>query len=633
MNLTNGTQVSPEQKALVAIRRLKTRVDELEAERSESVAVVGLACRFPGGVANHEGFWRLLTTAQDAVIEVPPERWPVEDFFDVDPDAPGKMSSRWGGFLERIDEFDADFFGIPPREADRLDPQHRLALEVSWEALEDAGIVPRSLSGTATGVYFGVSSNDYFDLQAQVPAFPDVYTATGGARGFLAGRLSYLLNLNGPSLVVDTLCSSSLVAMHLACRGLLARECDQALVGGVNVVASPLSTIITSKFHALSATGRCRAFDAGADGFVRSEGCGVVALRRLKDAIASGDRILAVVRGSAVNHDGRSAGLTAPNAYAQRLLIESALRAARVEPARIGLVETHGTGTPLGDPIEVEALLATYGRSRDDGSRCALGAVKTNLGHLEAAAGIAGFIKAVLALNHGSIPQNLHFQRLNPRIRLDGSGLYVPVACEKWESSSNRMAAVSSFGMSGTNAHVILEEGPPRSSGVAAERPQPLVLSARTPAALRACAAALATVATARPLADLCYTAAVARTPFEHRAAVVARDGEDARRQLEALAAGKVESGAAVGQVAPRVAFLFTGQGAQRAGMGRELFEREPVFRSTVERCDAGARGRIGARLIDALFDESDGGALEHTRFTQPALYALECGLFELLRS
>jgi acyl transferase domain-containing protein/acyl carrier protein len=523
---------------------------------------------------------------------------------------------------------------MPPREAARLDPQHRLALEVSWEALEDAGIPPRSLSGSATGIYFGVSSNDYFDLQARVPEFPDVYTATGGARGFLPGRISHLLNLNGPCLAVDTLCSSSLVAMHLACKGLLARECDHALVGGVNVVASPLSTVITSKFHALSATGRCKAFDAGADGFVRSEGCGVVVLRRLRDAVASGDRVLAVIRGSAVNHDGRSTGLTAPNAHAQRLLIESALRAARIEPARIGLVETHGTGTPLGDPIEVEALLATYGRSRDDGSRCALGSVKTNLGHLEAAAGIAGFIKAVLALNHASIPQNLHFQRLNPRIRLTGSALYIPTTCESWQSSATRMAAVSSFGMSGTNGHVILEEGPPRTAAAGAtDRPQPLVLSARTPAALRARAAALAAVVKARPLVDLCYTAAVGRTPFEHRAALVVRDAEEAHRQLEALAAGKIQPVATVDGFVPRVAFLFTGQGSQRTGMGRELIEREPVFRATVERCDAVSRDRIGASLVDILLDESDGTALAQTRFTQPAIYALECGLYELLRS
>jgi acyl transferase domain-containing protein/acyl carrier protein len=629
--------MTDEQRALSALRKMKAKLDALEAERSGRIAVVGLACRFPGRASSPSAFWRMLREGVDGVIEVPSDRWNIDEFFDPDPDTPGKMCSRWGGFLERIDGFDADFFGLPPREVERMDPQHRLALEVAWEALEDAAIVPRALAGARTGVFFGVSTNDYFELQTRDSTLPDVYTATGGAHAFLAGRLSFLLNLTGPSLTLDTVCSSSLVALHLACQSLRARESDVALVGGVNVVVSPLSTSITSKFHALSVTGRCRAFDARADGFVRGEGCGVVVLRRLGDALAARDNIWAVIRGSAVNHDGRSVTLTSPNASAQRSLIEDALSTADIPASSVSFVETHGTGTPLGDPIEVEALLETYGRSRKEGTRCALGAVKTNLGHLEAAAGIAGFIKTVLALKNRAIPPNLHFTRINPRIRLENTSLYVPTECVDWKSASARVAAVSSFGMSGTNAHAILEEwtGATPREELVAQRPLAIVLSGKTPRAVQHQAQTLAAHldVSDTPLLDVAFTAATGRTQFEYRTAVVAGERHDATRKLREVASGDARMPVASDGERPRVALLFTGQGAQYVGMGRLLFERSETFRGTVARCDSAAHDTLGASLIATMFGGDGARSLDDTTFAQPALYALECGLVEILRS
>ncbi|HKC11396.1 MAG TPA: polyketide synthase, partial [Vicinamibacteria bacterium] len=410
--------LSPEQRALLE-RRLRGAPPN-NRTAGEPIAIVGMGCRFPGGAAGPDAFWRLLKAGTDAVSEVPPDRWNVDACYDPNPEAPGKMSTRWGGFLERVDEFDAAFFGISPREAARMDPQQRLLMEVTWEALEEAGVPTQGLAGCAAGVFIGIHSlsSDYYLRQASSLKDVDVYTSTGVAHSIMANRLSYLLNLTGPSLAVDTACSSSLVAVHLACQSLRVGECDLALAGGVNLILSPEVTVALSKLNMMAPDGRCKTFDARADGFVRSEGCGIVVLRRLADARALGEPIVAVIRGSAVNQDGATNGITAPSGLAQQAVIRRAIENGGVEAGHVSYVETHGTGTALGDPIEVEALAEALGGSPEP---CFLGAVKTNIGHLEAAAGIAGLIKAALCLKHRFVPPNLHFRQENPHLELSGT--------------------------------------------------------------------------------------------------------------------------------------------------------------------------------------------------------------------
>jgi thioester reductase-like protein len=422
-----------------------------------AIAILGIGCRFPGGADNPERFWQLLHDGVDAVRPVPADRWDADAYYDPRPEVPGKMATRWGGFLDDVDHFDAPFFGITPREAAGMDPQQRLLLQVGWEALEHAGIDPGSLNESPTGVFVGICNNDH--LRSMTADTIDAYTSTGNALSVAAGRLSYWLGSQGPSLAIDTACSSSLVAVHLACRSLRQGECRLALAGGVNLILSPLTSIALSKLGMMAADGRCKTFDARADGFVRGEGCGLVVLKRLADARADGDPVLAVIRGSAINQDGRSSGLTAPNGTAQERLLQLALADAAVPPSRVGYVEAHGTGTALGDPIEVHALQSVLGRGRN-GSPLAVGSVKTNLGHLEAAAGIAGLIKVVLALQHGEIPPHLHLQQRNPHLGAGAHELVIPTGPLVWEATDGRrIAGVSSFGFSGTNAHVLVEQG------------------------------------------------------------------------------------------------------------------------------------------------------------------------------
>jgi phthiocerol/phenolphthiocerol synthesis type-I polyketide synthase D len=424
----------------------------------EPIAVIGIGCRLPGEVDSPQEFWDLLRTGADGVVEVPPDRWDVDAYFDPDPQAPGKIPSRWGGFLRDVAGFDAEAFGISPKEAESMDPQQRLLLEVAYEGLAHAAIPVASLRGTRTGVFVGMSSSDYLLLGVERGSPVDAHTSTGNPHSTAVGRISYLLDARGPCLAVDTACSSSLVAVHLACQSLRLGESDTALAGGVHLILSPLGSLALAKWSMLSPDGRCKAFDARADGFVRGEGCGIVVLRRLSDAQRDGNRVLAVIRGSAVNSDGRSNGLTAPNGAAQRTVIADALRQAAVAPGSVALVETHGTGTSLGDPIEFDAVSQIYGEGE---GRCALGAVKTNLGHLEAAAGVTGLIKTVLSLHHGQIPPNLHFTRWNPALDPDGTRLFVPTALSPWPVSGGpRRAAVSAFGFGGTNAHLVLEQAP-----------------------------------------------------------------------------------------------------------------------------------------------------------------------------
>ncbi|MBV8897398.1 MAG: acyltransferase domain-containing protein [Acidobacteriaceae bacterium] len=626
--------------AQVSERPLRESVD------AELVAIVGVGCRFPGA-PNPEAFWRLLRNGEEAIIEVPGDRWDVNALYDPKPATPGKMNSRWGGFLPDIDEFDAAFFSISPREAARMDPQQRLLLEVAWEALEDGGLVPSTLAGTPTGVFIGISSSDYAHLLLQSPDTIDVYDGTGSALSIAANRLSYAFDWRGPSVAVDTACSSSLVAVHLACQSLLRGEATMALAGGVNLILAPEVTINLCQARMLAADGRCKPFAADADGYVRGEGCGVVVLKRLADALADGDRIQAVIRGTAMNQDGRSNGLTAPNGLAQQTVIRAALHRAHLAPADIGYIEAHGSGTPLGDPIEWQALEAVFQPNESDGTTsppCAVGSVKTNIGHLEAAAGIAGLIKVVLALQHRRLPAHLHLQEINPRISLDGSPLRIPTTLSEWPARGARLrAGVSSFGFGGTNAHVIVQEPPTRPARVTEdERPLHLLtLSARTESALQARSQLLHDHLEQHPalsLPDVCLTENAGREHFHERFALVAHTREEAADLLDRFVAGRADHNGVRGQASrnarPTVAFLFSGQGTQYAGMGRELYRAHPAFRQTLEHCADLLRPLLDRPLLSLLFAEPGQDALLHqTAYTQPVLFALEYSLAQLWRS
>ncbi|MEU4343918.1 type I polyketide synthase [Nocardia sp. NPDC023852] len=609
-------QVSPVKQALAAMRTLQTRLDRELLAKTEPIAIIGMGCRVPGDGTSPEKFWRLLDDGVDAITEVPPDRWAGED---------AGAPTRWGGFLSDVDKFDAAFFGIAPREAEAMDPQQRLLLEVAWEALERAGHArPDRLTGSRTGVFAGVVVTDYDRLSV---GRRDIYTVTGNGHSFPAGRLSYVLGLQGPSMVVDTACSSSLVAVHLAVQSLRSGESTMALAGGVNLILARDMTDMLASSRALSEDGRCKTFDALANGYVRGEGCGMLVLRRLSDAVADGDPVLAVIRGSAVNSDGRSSGLTAPNVSAQKALLRQSLRSARADAADIGYVETHGTGTPLGDPIEVDALVDVLGELRDDGSRCVLGALKTNIGHLEAAAGVIGLIKVVLALRHERIPANLHLRTVNPRIDLTGTALVLPKNPVPWpkQDGATRMAGVSSFGISGTNAHVIVGDPPEHAESPRTEPGPALVpISARHADALTDLVAAFRAGLAERQAeaADIAYTAAVRRHHHEYRAALVL-SGDGPPRLVPGTEPDE----------RPRVVFVFPGQGSQWLGMGRALLAGEPAFRAAVDACDDAIQNETGWSVIEELTAEPSRSRLDRVDIVQPVLFAMEVALAALWRS
>jgi acyl transferase domain-containing protein/SAM-dependent methyltransferase len=638
--LAMSTEVlSPVKRALLEIRELKLELARSEEALREPLAIVGMAFRFPGHANDADSFMRLLWSGTDAITGIPGERWHLESVYADDPDAPGKMTTRYGGFIDEIDRFDAGFFGISPREAASMDPQQRLLLEVAWHALEDAGHASVALTGSRAGVYLGICNNDYGRALFAHPETIDVYFSTGNASSVASGRLSYFLGLHGPSITIDTACSSSLVALHLAGQGLRLRECDLALVGGVNLILTPEMNMCFSRARMMAADGRCKTFDAAADGYVRSEGCAVIVLRRLADALADGDRVLAVVRGSAVNQDGRSGGLTAPNGPAQEDVIRAALVNAGVAGREIGYVETHGTGTPLGDPIEVGALAAVLGKGRDQARPLAIGSVKTNLGHLEAAAGLAGIIKVVLALSRQEIPPHLHFRTRNPMIDWTAP-ITVPTIPTPWAAiGGHRFAGVSSFGFSGTNAHAIIQEAPPvMAAADATDRPlHVLALSARDKESL----ADLASRYEGRlegetAIADLCYTANAGRSHFEHRLAVAGANAHELKRGLASFRKGDAISTVATGRVTgasrPQVAFLFTGQGAQSAGMARGLYLTSPVFRQALDACADGMSPYLSPGLIEVMFG-GEASQIDETVYAQPATFALEYALARLWRS
>jgi acyl transferase domain-containing protein len=637
-----GESTSLVKQALLAVEQMRAKLDAAERKGREPIVIVGVACRFPGEANSPEAFWRLLRNGVNAVDRIPDERWDVNAYYDANPDAPGKSYAAHGAFIKDVDLFDAAFFNIAPVEATTMDPQQRLLLELSWEAFENAAIAADSLRGERVGVFVGICSSDYslYTLAGRRPEQIDAFAGTGIAASVAAGRLSYFYGFHGPSFPVDTACSSSLLAFHLACQSLRQGECDLALAAGVNLILAPDMHVYFSKTRALSANGRCWTFDAAADGYTRGEGCGVVILKRLSDALADGDNILAVARGSAVNHDGRSSGLTAPNGPAQQAVIRQALANSGVAPDEVSYVEAHGTGTPLGDPIEVQALAAVYGQGRTAGAPLLIGSVKTNIGHLEGAAGIAGVIKVALALQHGEIPPHLNFSQPNPHIPWSELPVRVVVEKQPWPDKRPRLAGISSFGFSGTNVHLILgEPGEPANREQYPEPPFHLfTLSAKRPSTLAALVTRYAGYLAAHPelpLGDICHTTATGRSHFAHRLAIVCRDRAELLAGLNEQLSTLNNQPRPVNRQPPRIIFQFTGQGAQVAGMGRSLYDHYPAFREALDECDELLRPHLPEPLLPIMFgeDATANNALDDTRYTQPALFAFEYALARLWRS
>jgi myxalamid-type polyketide synthase MxaE and MxaD len=635
---------SPKRLLLLAAE-LEERVRALErdlASRDHApIAIVGIGCRYPGGVRDAESFWDLLAEGRDAIGEVPGSRWNVDELYDADPHARGKVATRWGGFLDAPEFFDASFFGIAPVEATGMDPQQRLLLEVSWEALEDAGIAPTSLNGSRTGVFMGLCNFDYGQLAMSLPPEEiEAYFAQGASHAVAAGRISYFLGLRGPSLAIDTACSSSLVAIHEACQSLRTRESELGLAGGVNLLFCPEVTMALSRAQMMAADGRCKAFSAAANGFVRSEGCGVVVLKRLADAERDGNRILAVIRGTAINQDGRSSGLTAPNGPSQVEVIRAALADAGIAPEAVSYVEAHGTGTSLGDTIEMQALGEALGTSRRLG-RLPVGSVKSNFGHAESAAGVAGLIKLTLALNKKIIPASLHCAEPNPKIDWESSCTRVPQIAEEWVLSAGhplRIGSVSSFGFSGTNAHLIVSEAPQCVSRIEGGL-RTVVLSARSAEALKTMAAQLSDRLrsdAALRLEDVAHTLAVGRSAFPYRAAIRPASTAHLIEELTVLAGNEAGSdsqfvtGVAEAR-APRVAFLFAGQGGEHAGMGLSLLKHSKVFRDAIAEVDAALAGVLSIS-IETIF-RNEQNELAQSALVQPALFAFQYGLARVWQS
>jgi len=624
--------------------RTNTDLQELRKRAAEPIAIIGMGCRLPGAANTPEAFWKVLHDGVDTIEEVPADRWNVAEFYSPDPDEPGKAYIRSGGFIKDVDLFDPQFFGITPKEANTMDPQQRLLLEVTWEALENAGQSAEELSGSRTAVFIGMCGNDY--SQIMLSAGHDRltgYMASGSAHSIAAGRLSYFLGLQGPCLTVDTACSSSLAAVQMGFQSLKRRECNLAIVGGVNLVLSPELMIVFSKMRMLAPDGRCKTFDASANGYTRSDGCGIVILKRQSDALRDGDHIRALIRGGAVNQDGRSSGLTVPNGASQQALIREALVNSGVEPGQVTYIETHGTGTPFGDPVEVNAIGSVFCTTHDANYPVSLGAVKANLGHLEKGARVAALIKTVLVLEHREILPNIHFKTPNPHIPWAELPIDVPTKPTPWSPKGGTcIAGISAFGFSGTNVHLIVQEAPvPVEISGDPERPMHVLpLSAKSEAALRELAGRFSRYldASADPLPDVCFTASAGRSHFLHRVAIVAGSTEDLKAKLTAFSDGKEVAGTRRGTVSAsarhKTAFLFTGQGSQYRDMGRRLYETEPVFRRTLQECDALLKPVMAESILSLLYGGVGATAsLDQTLFTQPVLFSFEYALAQMWMS
>ena len=622
-------------KALVQVERLKSKNRALLERSGEPIAIVGMSCRFPGGVDSPDSLWDMVADKRDVMSEFPTDRgWDLAGLFDDDPDAPHKCYARAGGFVEDVAGFDAAFFGVAASEALATDPQHRMLLELSWEALERAGIDPTTLRGSATGVFAGIIAQGYGMLAEEIEG----YRLTGMTSSVATGRVAYVLGLEGPAVSVDTACSSSLVALHMAVQSLRSGECDLALVGGATVNATPTVFVEFSRHRGLSPDGRCKPFAGAADGVGWSEGGGMLVVERLSDAQRLGHRVLAVVRGTAVNQDGASNGLTAPNGPSQQRVVRTALANAGLSAGEVDAVEAHGTGTTLGDPIEAQALLATYGQDRQ--TPLWLGSIKSNMGHTQAAAGVAGVIKMVQAMRHEVLPATLHVDAPSPHVDWSAGAVSLLTEAQSWTANGRaRRAGVSSFGISGTNAHVIIEECPPAEPTESAPQPPvvPWVVSAKSAAALAAQASRLAESIGGREqldIADVGWSLA-GRSTFEHRAVVLGRDRGQLLAGLGELADGMPGGSVITGHATPtgKTAFVFPGQGSQWIGMGVELLDTAPLFADQMNACAEAFAEFVDWSLIDVLRGAPGAPSLDRVDVVQPVLFAVMVSLAELWRS